>query len=74
MLYILLPALDSAALLAFARWSSTLSARAVRLRNTTVKLPEPEFLHLAALARVSKAFVVELAGETGDGCWALSGS
>jgi hypothetical protein len=35
----------------------------MNVKNSALEVPEPEFRHLAALARMSKAFVVELASE-----------
>lgn len=43
---------------------STLSARALRVRNSALMLPEPEYKAIASLARLSKAFVIEVAGES----------
>lgn len=42
---------------------SSLTQRALSVRNSAMEVPEPEFRHLAALARMSKAFVVELSSE-----------
>lgn len=42
---------------------STLSTRAIKLRNCVLALPQSEYNHIGALAKMAKAFVIELAGE-----------
>lgn len=42
---------------------SSLTERALNIKNSALEVPEPEFKHLATLARLRKAFVVELASE-----------
>jgi hypothetical protein len=43
---------------------STLDRRAVRVQHSVLKLPEPEYQHLAVLGRTSRDLLIELAGNS----------
>lgn len=45
--------------------NSTLTARALLMRNCVFALPEPEYRMLSSMARMQQAFIIELHSECG---------